>query len=210
MNYRSIVPRGEYKILAVLYRESGLFCYAGAMQKTTRFVALLRGINVGGNKKVPMADLRKMLERMKFTNVKTLLASGNVLFDSEETERKKLKKIIEEQLEETFGFPVPTLIRTLAELEKLKKSDLFQGIRVTPETRLYVTFLSEKSTSTLKIPYVSPDGNYKILRVSDTEICSVLTVTKNHGSIDVMSILEREFGRQITTRNWNTVWKLVA
>lgn len=151
-----------------------------------------------------------MLERMKFTNVKTLLASGNVLFDSEETERKKLKKIIEEQLEETFGFPVPTLIRTLAELEKLKKSDLFQGIRVTPETRLYVTFLSEKSTSTLKIPYVSPDGNYKILRVSDTEICSVLTVTKNHGSIDVMSILEREFGRQITTRNWNTVWKLVA
>ena len=180
------------------------------MPTPTRFVALLRGINVGGNKKVPMTDLKKMLEKMKFMNVKTLLASGNVLFDSTEAGEKTLKKNIEECLLKTFGFPVPTLIRPLQELKKLQTSDPFKGIRVTPETRLYVTFLSGKPTRSLKIPYVSPDGNYKILRVSDTEICSVLTVTKDHGTIDVMSVLEKEFGREITTRNWNTVQKLVA
>ena len=180
------------------------------MQKTMRFVALLRGINVGGNKKVPMADLKSMLEKMKFGNVEALLASGNVLFDSEENDVKTLRKQIETQLEKTFSFPVPTLIRTFAELEKLKKSDPFKNIRVTPETRLYVTFLSEKPTSTLKIPYVSPDGNYTIIRVSDSEICSVLTVTKDHGTIDAMSILEKEFGKQITTRNWNTVEKMIG
>ena len=95
--------------------------------------------------------MKKMLEKMKFTNVKTLLASGNVLFDSEEVNSATLKKLIEEQLEKTFGFPVPTLIRTLHDLQTLKKSEPFKNIRVTPETRLYVTFLSEKPTSTLKI-----------------------------------------------------------
>ena len=209
MNYKT-TQRENTRFCWFCTAEYSWFCYANSMKKPARFVALLRGINVGGNKKVPMADLKKMLEKMEFTNVKTLLASGNVLFDSTETDMKTLRAHIETQLEKTFGFPVPTLIRTLDDLRTLKESEPFNNIRVFPETRLYITFLSEKSTSTLKTPYVSPDGNYKILRVSDTEVCSVLTVTKDHGTIDAMSILEKEFGRQITTRNWNTIEKMLV
>lgn len=174
-----------------------------------RYVALLRGINVGGNKKVPMADLKKMLEKMGYTNVKTLLNSGNAMFDAAGTTEKKLRDEIENGIEKVFGFGAHTIIRPISEIEKLIKSDPFKGIKVTEATRLYVTFLSDKPTSKLKIPYESPDKLFKILRVDDHHICSVLTVTDTKNTTDVMGILEKEYGKNVTTRNWNTVQKMV-
>jgi uncharacterized protein (DUF1697 family) len=175
-----------------------------------RYAALLRGINVGGHKKVPMAELRKSLEDAGFRNVKTLLASGNVLFDTAKTPEAKLAKKIEELLESSFGFEVGVIVRSVADLHGLVQSTPFRGIKVTAETRLYVTFLSEKFTSSLQVPYTSPDKSYRILSVGPREVISVLTVTAKVGTTDAMKILEKEFGKKITTRNWNTVQKLVG
>src|SRR4051812_43614302 len=97
-----------------------------------RFVALLRGINVGGNKKVPMADLKKMMEKMGYKEVKTLLNSGNVMFDAAEKSPAAIKKAFEAQFEETFGFTSHTIIRPITEIEKLVKQNPFKGIKVTP------------------------------------------------------------------------------
>lgn len=174
-----------------------------------RYVALLRGINVGGNKKVPMADLKKMLEKMGYTNVKTLLNSGNAMFDADETSAKRLRDAIESGIEKTFGFGAHTIIRSIGEIEQLIKANPFKGIKVTPATRLYVTFLTDKPTSTLKIPYQSADKLYRILSVDDSCICSVLTVTDTKNTTDAMKILEKEYGKNLTTRNWNTVEKMV-
>lgn len=177
----------------------------------TSYVALLRGINVGGNKKVPMADLKKVLETMGYKNVKTLLASGNVLFDSSEKKPATLRKDIEAALEKKFGFTVPTIIRTKDEIEKLIKTDPFAGIKVTPETRLYITFRGEPiKKHSIKIPYKDPEFEYQITKVTDGEVCSYLTVSGDRGSVDAMGILEKEFSKNVTTRNWNTVLKLVA
>lgn len=175
-----------------------------------KYIAFLRGINVGGNKKVPMADLKKMLEKMGFENVKTLLASGNVLFETEKTDPKILIRKIEKQFEATFGFISSIIIRTFADLEKLKASDPFKGITVTPETRLYITFLAEKSASTLPIPYTSPEKALRILRVTDHEICSVLTLNPKVDTVKLMGFLEKEYGKNVTTRNWNTVMKIIG
>lgn len=174
-----------------------------------KYAALLRGINVGGNKPVKMDELKLTFESMGFKNVRTVLASGNVLFETKEQSTMILKKKVEENLKKNFGIEIIVIIRSIEELQKLSDMDPFKGINVTKQTRLYVTFLPEKSKSKMKIPYESPDKNFRILRVTDKDICSVLTLTPESNTIDLMSILEKEFGRKVTTRNWNTIMRFL-
>lgn len=176
----------------------------------TRFIAFLRGINVGGHKKVPMSDLKKALEKAGFKDVMTLLNSGNVVLESDET-ADAVRKISEEAIRKKFGFDVAVIIRTANELQELADSDPFGGIKLTPETRQYVSFLSAPTKSTLKIPYTSKDMTFKILKVDGLNIFSVMLPYKTlqTKTVDAMAFLEKEFGKGITTRNWNTVEKLL-
>jgi uncharacterized protein (DUF1697 family) len=177
--------------------------------KQTAYAAFLRGINVGGNKPVKMDELKKAFESLGFKKVKTLLASGNVVFEAPHSSASVLTPKIEEKLKKRFGHEIGVLIRTITELQHLEESNPFKGTNVTPQTRLYVTFLSEKPKSGLKIPHESPDKNFKILRAAENEVCSVLTLSPNSRTVDLMNVLEKEFGRKITTRNWNTIAKVL-
>lgn len=183
---------------------------AQAKNSSVAYVALLRGINVGGNKQIKMDDLKKTLATLEFSNVKTLLASGNVLFETVKTKEGTLAIAIEETLLKAFGLQVGVIVRSIENIEKLIASNPFKGIKVTKDTRLYVTFLPEKVKSTLKIPYTSPEKDLKILSASDTEVCTVLTLSPDRNSIDLMKIIEKEFGKKVTTRNWNTVVKIAG
>ena len=174
-----------------------------------KYAAFLRGINVGGKKPVPMQKLMTAFDAMQFKNVRTLLASGNVLFEAPPIDAIALEHKIEQKLKETFGQNIGVLIRTMEELEHLSNSRPFKGIDVTPETRLYITFFSEKPKGSLKIPFASPDKSYKILHVSGREVCSVLVLSSNSRTVDLMKVLEKEFGSKITTRNWNTIVRLM-
>jgi uncharacterized protein (DUF1697 family) len=178
------------------------------MTKPITYVAFLRGINVGGHKPVKMDALKKSFESIGFRNVKTILASGNVLFESSKL-GNALGKTIEKKLEEKCGHKISVILRTKDQIQTLMDSDPFKGIKVTPQSRLYVTFLSEKPTHTLRIPYESSEKDFKILSVSPTEVCSVLTLSPKRGTTDAMNILEKIFGRNVTTRNWNTVIKIL-
>mgnify|MGYP000944190069 CR=1 FL=1 len=71
-----------------------------------KYIALLRGVNVGGNNKVPMSELKRCFEKAGFRNVSTYINSGNVLFESEESDILKLISICREFLEIEFGFPI--------------------------------------------------------------------------------------------------------
>lgn len=174
------------------------------------YAAFLRGINVGGHKPVQMKRLGTAFESLAFKNVKTLLASGNVLFETRPVSRERLARKIEEKLRKIFGHEIGTIIRTVEELRILADSQPFQGIRVTPRTRLFVTFLSEKPQTSLKIPYLSPDKSFRILSRTDAEVCSVLTVGPQWAkNLRQMNILEKEFGKKVTTRSWNTVARVV-
>ncbi|TAK27065.1 MAG: DUF1697 domain-containing protein [Chloroflexota bacterium] len=176
---------------------------------TATFVAFLRGINVGGHKPIKMEDLRKAFETMGFQNVRTLLASGNVVFDAHGADAGALVERIKDELVRIFGHAIGVIVRTREEIRDLVDSDPFEGVVVTPSTRLYVTFLSEEPEGSSKAPYESPAGGFKIVRISAGEVCSVLTLSPGRGTTELMRVLEKEFGSKVTTRNWNTVTRIL-
>ena len=174
----------------------------------TRYAAFLRGINVGGHKKIKMADLRRAFASWGFQDTKTVLASGNVAFSADETQCDALVSYIEDKIERTFGFDVQVAVRTMVSIRDLVTASPFRDIDVTPRTRLYVTFLSPDSPRGLKAPYQSPNLDFQVLEVSAHEVYSVLTLGSGGGTIKSMEVLEKAFGKRITTRNWNTIVKL--
>lgn len=86
-----------------------------------RYLALLRGINVGGNNKVAMSELRACFEELGFTNVSTYINSGNILFEAGETDEVKLVERCEQAIEDRFGFPVVTMVISKAHFEDALK-----------------------------------------------------------------------------------------
>ena len=174
-----------------------------------RYVVLLRGINVGG-KMVKMETLRNLLHSMKFQNIKTLLNSGNVIFDSHENDISLLSHRLEKAFEKEFRFHIDVLIRTMDDIVSLVTSEPFKDVSLTSETRLYITFISSEKKPTIQIPYESNEKDLRILAVDNRYVLTVITLSTNKNTTDMMKLLEKEFGKKITTRNWNTVQKISA
>jgi len=175
----------------------------------TSYVAFLRGINNIGSKTVKMDELKRIFEATGFKNVKTILASGNIIF---QTTIPKIDTIItktERQLEKKLGYKVNIVLRTLDELRLLVRSNPFDKIKVTHQTKLFLTFLSEKPASGLKLPYRSPDNDFIIMEIIGNEIYSVVKLLPNRRPYRIISFLEKEFGNKITNRNWSTILKIV-
>ena len=172
-----------------------------------KYVAFLRGINVGGHHKVPMAELQKEMQNLNFENVVTLLNSGNVIFDSIPDELAKLEKTISDHLEKIFGFPVPVIIRKSDAINKLFDSNPFKKIVVTKDIRLYVSFLKKDTKTNLLFPWTSTDSAYKILGKMDNTVISVLDLSVNK-TPKAMEAFEKHYGKDVTTRNWNTLIRI--
>jgi uncharacterized protein (DUF1697 family) len=148
-----------------------------------KYVAFLRGINVGGNQKVSMEELKKVFSSLGFTDVVTILNSGNVIFTSSDS-HTALPKMIEEALEKKFGFLPAVIIRTETQVQAIIAKDPFKHVNVTPQTRLYVSF-------------------------TDTEdLESVIDITATKNTTDLMKDAEKKYGKRMTTRNWNTIVKI--
>jgi uncharacterized protein (DUF1697 family) len=110
-----------------------------AKKKLSRYVALLRGINVGGHR-VKMDDLRRLFEELDFVNVSTFIASGNVLFEA--APEAALESRIENQLRAALGYDVPTFVRTPADLDSIVARQPFPAKDMdNPDYRLHVCFL---------------------------------------------------------------------
>jgi uncharacterized protein (DUF1697 family) len=174
-----------------------------------KLTAFLRGINVGGHHKLPMAELRNQLAAIGCEQVQTLLNSGNVVFEINQTNRRNLEASIEKHLFQSFNFVVPVILRTHAELAGLVQQNPFNAVNIHKDIRLYVSFLRNEPKIQLTLPYYSNDRGFYIISVSNRIICSVLdlSVTKTPKGMDE---LEKLFGKNITTRNWNTILKIVA
>jgi uncharacterized protein (DUF1697 family) len=174
-----------------------------------RYAAFLRGINVGGHNPVPMHELTQAFSSLQFKNVRTLLASGNVLFEAPRASAAAFEGRIEKRLRRTFGREISVLVRTKQDLEQLSASQPFGKTPLTPQTRLYVTFLSAKPRKAFPALSESLGGHLLILRVSRRAVFSVLTLSSETGSVDLMQALEQRFGRRITTRSWQTIVRVL-
>jgi uncharacterized protein (DUF1697 family) len=167
-----------------------------------------RGINVGGHHKVPMAELREKLSEIGCESVRTLLNSGNVVFETEQKSIRGLELKIEEHLSRSFGFAIPLILRTKNEIADIVDKNPFVTITVHKDIRLYISFLKEEPEIELSLPYFSKDKTFQIISINNRIICSVLdlSTTKTPKGMDE---LEKLFGRNITTRNWNTILKII-
>jgi uncharacterized protein (DUF1697 family) len=173
------------------------------------YVAFLRGINVGKNNQVRMEDLRKCFNTMGFSNASTISVAGNVLFGAQSTELDELSNSVERNLKKQFKFDIPVSVRSLNYIKEIIELNPFKNVEVTENTRLYVTFYSGYVDHKLKLPYKSADGDFKIIKITEGEIFSVLNINSNTSTPLLMTFLDKTFGKRCTTRNWNTVLKVV-
>lgn len=172
-----------------------------------RYAAFLRGVNVGGKGAMKMADLKSLFESLGFTEVKTVLASGNVVFGAEKGTMDMIRDKIEKALEKKYKRTVLVMLRSIDELRLMERSQPFKGVELNEKVRFYVTFLYEASKG-VRIP--EPDSNYRIVQIRDMNAFTVLELTEDEATPAAMNMLTKVFGPDITTRNWNTVMKVMS
>jgi uncharacterized protein (DUF1697 family) len=169
------------------------------------YVAFLRGINVGGRSKIRMDDLRRAFESLGFLSVKTVLTSGNVLFEAPKESADVLAMDISRKMGEMFGRDLFVIVRTLDDIRELIDSQPFKGIH-SPGARLFVTFfrVNEGKGSIPK-----EEEGYRIMSIADGVACSVLYERPGIGAGNLMIAIENEMGKNVTTRSWNTITRLI-
>jgi uncharacterized protein (DUF1697 family) len=107
------------------------------------YIAFLRGINVGGHKKIKMADLRLLLEGLGYKEVMTYIQSGNVIFNSLEEDREKLENQISETIKDHYGIEVPVLVKTRTEINKILGSNPYNDPEDLASNKIYFVLLQE-------------------------------------------------------------------
>ena len=174
-----------------------------------RYAAFLRGINVGGNKKVPMADLKKMCESLKFTAVKTIIASGNVVFTVDESDPSTLRHSIEKAIVRHFGFEVTVMIRTVDELREMTKRDPF-GVKADDITMLYVGFMNKPPAADKAKALHAMNYDIETFDVRGAEVFAIRRMPGERPKKLVIESMEKILGEPVTVRNWNTIQKMIV
>lgn len=165
-----------------------------------RYVALLRGVSPLN---LAMSDLRRLLEGAGFTEVRTILASGNVAFDTRSTSEDRIARTIETVLEEGVGRTFPTLVRATRDLQSLLARDPWASFDYPSGAKRVVTFLRSPPTARLALP-LELEGAH-ILAVQEREVFSAY-LPHPKGPV-FMTLIEKTFGKDVTTRTWDSVAK---
>jgi uncharacterized protein (DUF1697 family) len=169
------------------------------------FIALLKGINVGGHKKVPMIALRELLKELGYQDIQTYIQSGNVIFKTEERNIQKIEDTISTSVKKHFGFEVSVLVKTREDLKRIfeaspfpeeqKKASYFMMLNHKPE-QVLIDKVSEK---------VYEGETYEI--ISD---CIYYFYEKGLGQAKFnVNFFERKLNTFATARNYNTLVKLL-
>lgn len=170
------------------------------------YIVLLKGINVGGHKKVPMAELRELLTKMEFKNVRTYIQSGNIILESDEIDNLKIEAQINKAILNQFGFEVSVLVKTRQEIvhifnsspfnEEKKKASYFMMLHDVPHDDL-VKAASEK---------IYEGEEYYIIKD-----CIYYYSAKGFGQAKFnANYFERKLQTFATARNYNTMVKLLS
>lgn len=173
----------------------------------TACVAFLRGVNLG-KRQMKMAELKACLEEAGYTEVKTIVASGNVRFTA--SSATDLKPKLDTLLSAAFDYKVEIVLRTVEELKAMIASAPFAAVPEDADVKLYTAFIDP--------PFATPPtltgipGDYDIVRVDTAEVHIVAHRLPNGRYGEGLDKFERQLPKTVlaTTRNWNTVQKTVA
>ncbi len=151
----------------------------------TTYVALLRGI-MPTNPNMKSEKLKKVFESLGFKNVRTVIASGNVVFETSSKDELALESKIEKTFPKMLGFKSTTIIRSQEEIEKLIKKNPFKGIEDKKPNYLVVTFFKDRKN----------------------EVATVINLDEGKTPA-FMAAIEKKHGKEITTRTWKTVARIL-
>lgn len=168
------------------------------------YLSMLRGINVSGQKKIPMEALKKLYESLGFKNVRTYIQSGNVVFECPDKNVPALIRTIEKKIRQTYGFEAVVFIRTKDEFKKLIDSTPFSK---KDADKLHVTFLSEPPARLPVEELNEGKSAAEEFHISGKEI--YLYCPDGYGRSKLSNnFFERKLKVSATTRNWSTVNEL--
>jgi uncharacterized protein (DUF1697 family) len=173
------------------------------------YVALLRGINVGGFKLIKMKELARIFADAGLKTVRTYIASGNVIFESGSANRAALTRKIEKALQKTLGYEVTVVLRTLSEIERIVNRNPFKIYEASQDLMLCVVFLANEPKAKPKLPLVSLTDNLEVFEVAEGTACVVLRRKKTGWFGFPNNFVEKQFSVTGTTRQWRSVKKLL-
>ena len=170
---------------------------------------MLRGVNVGGNRKIKMEALRALYESLGLDQPQTFIQSGNVVFEAKSEPAAKVCEKIERRILGDFGFSVPVLLKTSKELGEIVKRNPFLNDAAIDRSKLHVTFLSDippKTALEQLQPLAVPSEQ---LRVIGKEI--YLYCPDGYGKTKLSNVaIEKRLAVRATTRNWATTNALLT
>jgi uncharacterized protein (DUF1697 family) len=174
----------------------------------TVFVAFLRGVNLG-KRTVKSANLVAAFDDVGFANAKTLIASGNVIFEADE--EPNLAARIEAGLKQKFGFEIGTVLRTQEALREMVKAAPFKSVPASADAKLYVALLHQSVGRVIKLPR-GVEGDFDVLSATDHDVFVVAWRKPNGRYGEGLDKVDKLFpkGTLVTMRNWNTILKAVG
>jgi uncharacterized protein (DUF1697 family) len=165
-----------------------------------RFVAFLRGVSPLNAK---MPDLKRCFEVSGFTNVRTILSSGNVVFDAPDSTASALERQAEQAMQLGLGKSFYTIVRSASYLQDLLISDPYIKYGIPVEAKRVVTFMREPQSSRIALPLAQDQASVFCLHGREAFTAYVAT---DKGPV-FMKLIEQAFGKAVTTRTWETVAK---
>ncbi len=172
-----------------------------------RYIALLRGINVGGHV-VKMADLRQHFTELGLLNVRSYIQSGNVFFESPEKDIPTLTTRIETSLHQKLGYAVPTFLRTPAALKAVLESAPFSSMTIRENMRACLLFLAH-DISLSTFPIASPKGDIEVVAATKREAFVIWHILNGKPPTS-QSFLDKTVGTPSTTRFFHTAQKILT
>lgn len=171
-------------------------------------IAILRGINVGGNRKILMADLKKLFSDLGFIDIQTYIQSGNVIFNSTDKNTNiEIANEIEISINDNYGFDVPVIVKTANELNDSISSNPFFQNKNSEIDRLHLTFLKEIPEQEKLLEIKEYDFHPDIFKI-DKENVFIFCSGKYSDSKLTNKFFENKLKVTSTTRNWKTILNL--
>jgi len=170
----------------------------------SKYISMLRGINVGGQNKLRMERLGEIYQAAGFGNVRTYLQSGNVVFESGENDPSKLTIDIEKRIHQSCGYQIEVFIRFPEDFKRILHNNPFLKDQRVEQSKLYVTFLYQEPAASAWEKLITPAGSADEFVPGAQEI--YLYCPNGYGRTKLSNnFFERKLGIVATTRNWNSV-----
>ena len=175
---------------------------------TERYLVMPRGINVGTRNRVPMAELRSKLADEGYSDVATVLQSGNVIVSTESARADRVGSAVQRLLSDEFDVNVPCVVRSASQVRRVLERNPLREV-VSDPSRYLVNFLSQEPDPEMVRALLEEDHSPETIAIEGTE-----AYVWTPDGVKAMTLsyvyLEKRFGVTATARNWNTLEKIVA